>query len=53
MLKFIYIIIFFNTEDAPFGIPGASTELENDLRVKLIIDINIGFMLEIDRYSCD
>ena len=42
-----------NTEEAPFGIPVVSTEPANVLRVKLIVEIKIGFMLEIERYSCD
>ena len=31
-----------NTEKAPFGIPGASTTTENNLRVKPIVEIEIG-----------
>ena len=42
-----------NIKEAPFGIPGASTEPENNLRVKTILEIKIGFLLEIDRYSCE
>ena len=42
-----------NTEEAPLGILGASTEPYNDLRVKLIVESEIGFLLEIDRYYCD
>ena len=30
-----------NTEKAPFGIPGARTEHENDFRVKPIVESNI------------
>ena len=41
------------TGEAPFVIPGASTEHENNLRVKPIVEIKIYFMLEIDRCSCD
>ena len=41
-----------NTEEAPFVIPGASTEPENGLRVKPINDRDF-FLLEIDWYSCD
>ena len=41
-----------NTEKAPFGIPGGSTEPENYLRVKLRILKEIGFLLEIHLYSC-
>ena len=32
-----------NTYKAPFGIPGVSTESNNDLRVKTIIEGDIGF----------
>ena len=35
-------------EEAPFCTPGASTETENDLRVKLTVESKIGFPLEID-----
>ena len=42
-----------NTEEAPFGIPGASTEPENDFRVKPIVESKIGFLFEIDRYYFD
>ena len=45
--------IINNTEEAPFGIPGASTEHENNLRVKLIIESEIFFWLGIYQYSCD
>ena len=38
-----------NSEYAPFFIPGASTETENDLRVKLIVERKIGFLLELIR----
>ena len=40
-------------EEAPFGIPSAITEPKNNLRVKPIVESEIGFMLKIDRYSCD
>ena len=39
--------------ETSFGIPCASTEPENDLRVKLIVDSNIGFLLEFNRYSSE
>ena len=39
-----------NTEDAPFGIMGESTETNNNLRVKPIVESDIGFLLEIDQY---
>ena len=42
-----------NTEEAPFLITGASTEPENNLRANLIAESEIGFLLEIDPYSCD
>ena len=42
-----------NTEEALFGIPGAITETKNDLRVKPIVESNIGFLLKVERYSCD
>ena len=41
-----------NMEEVPFGIPGASTETKNDLRVKPIIESELSFLLEIYRYSC-
>ena len=34
-----------NTEEAPFGIPGASTELESNLRVNTTVESKIGFLL--------
>ena len=40
-----------NTLEAPFGIPGVSTEPKNDLRVKPIVDIKIDFILEFKLYS--
>ena len=42
-----------NTEEAPFGILGASTEHENDLRVNIIVESEKTFLLQIERYSCD
>ena len=42
-----------NKEEAPFGIPGVSTEHENNLRFKLIVKSKIFFLLKIDQYSCD
>ena len=33
------------TEEAPFGIPGMSTESENGLRAKPIVESDIGFLL--------
>ena len=50
MIKSIYSTkIRNNTEAAPFGIPGASTEHENYLRVKPLVEGNISVLLEIDR----
>ena len=31
--------------EASFGIPGANTEPEKKLRIKMIVEINIGFLL--------
>ena len=45
--------IINSTLDAPFGIPGASTDPENDFRVKPIIESEIDFLLDFDRYSRD
>ena len=42
-----------NIEEAPFGIPGESTEYENSLGVNPIVESKISFLLEIDWYSCD
>ena len=42
-----------NTKESPSGIPGASTEPENYLRFKLIVESEIGFLLEIYWYSCE
>ena len=42
-----------NTEEAPFGIPGASTEPNNNLRANPIVESEIGFLLKIDWYSCE
>ena len=42
-----------NTLEAPFGITGASTETENVLRVNLIVEREIGFLLEFYQYSSD
>ena len=42
-----------NTEEEPFGIPVTSTEPENNLGVKPIVYSKIGFLLEMDWYSCD
>ena len=54
MTKYIYSKkIRNNTEEAPFGIPGASTEPKNDMKVKATVESDIGFLLEIDQYSCD
>ena len=50
MVEFIFNTkIRNNTEKAPFGIPVARTEHENDLRVKTIIESKIYFLLEIYR----
>ena len=54
MIKFISSTkIRNNTVEAPFGIPGASTEPKNYLRVNTIVESEIGFLLGISRYSCD
>ena len=46
MLEYISVInIRNNTKEAPFGIPGASTEPKNDNMVKTIVEGDIGFML--------
>ena len=42
-----------NTAETPFGIHGASTERQNNLRFKTIVDGKISFILEFDRYSSD
>ena len=42
-----------NTEELPFRIVGTSTETKNYFRVNLVVDSNIDFLMEIDRYSCD
>ena len=45
MLKFVSSTkLRNNTEEVPFGITGAATEHENNLRVKLIVESNIGFL---------
>ena len=38
-----------NTIEAPLGIPGTSTKGKNNFRVKLLIESDIGFLLEFDR----
>ena len=45
--------IINNTVEASFVIPGTSIEPENDLRFKAIVEGEIGFLLEFDRYSSD
>ena len=40
-----------NIADPPFGIPRVCNELENNLRVKLIVESEIGFLFYFDRYS--
>ena len=42
-----------NTEEAPYFIPGASTEPNNNLRFNPFVEIKIGFLLEVDCYSCE
>ena len=42
-----------NTEESPFGKPVTITEPNNDLRVKPIVESDIGFLLGIDQYYCD
>ena len=37
-----------NTEEAPFGIPGARTEADNNLMFEPIVERNITFLLGID-----
>ena len=39
--------------EVPFGILDASTERQNDLRFKPIVESDIGFLLEFDQYSGD
>ena len=34
-----------NTEEEPFGIPVAITESDNDLRINMIVESEIGFLL--------
>ena len=54
MIKYISITkIRNNIVEAPFGIPGVSTENDKILRIKPIVESDIGFLLEIYRYSCD
>ena len=46
MVGYIYITrTRNNTEEATLGIPDVSTETENDLRIKSIVEIMIGFLL--------
>ena len=42
-----------NTEEAPFGILGVITEHVNNLRVNMIVESEIGFLLEFNQYSGD
>ena len=42
-----------NTVEIPFFIPGASNERQSDLRGNPIVESEIGFLLEFDRYSSD
>ena len=42
-----------NIEETPFDILGPSTDPKNHLRVKLIVEGDIGFLLKIDYYYCD
>ena len=54
MLEFILSTkILNNIEEAPFGILGERTEPNNYLKVEPTVEREIGFILEIDRYSCD
>ena len=41
------------TVEVPFVIPGAIIEHQSDLRVKPIVDSEIGFLLEFEWYSSD
>ena len=41
------------TVEAPFFIPGVSTKRKSDLRVKPIVESEIGVLLEFERYSSD
>ena len=53
-IEFVYSSkILNNIEEAPLGIPKASTEEENHLRVKTIAESEIWFLFEFDRDSCD
>ena len=42
-----------NTLEASFGIPGASTEPKNDLRVKPEVESKIGILFEFELNSSD
>ena len=42
-----------NTEEEPFGIPNVIIEPYNNLRDKLIIERDTGFLFEINHYYCD
>ena len=54
MFEFILVQkIINNTVEAPFGKTSVSTEQKNDSRVKPIVESNIGFMLEFEKYSSD
>ena len=52
-------LIFYSTKirnnilESLFFIPGVSAEHEDDLRVKLIVESEIGLLLELYRYSSD
>ena len=39
------------TVESPFVIPGVSNKQQINLRVKPIVESEIGFLLEFDRYS--
>ena len=42
-----------NTEEEPFGIPNVIIGPYTNLRVKPIVEINTGYMLEINHYYCN
>ena len=61
-ILYLLLIIFFpcvnlfptqaiinKTVDVPFVIPGVSTKRQSDFRVKLIVESEIGFLLEFDQ----
>ena len=47
MLEYIYSTKI--TKEAPFGVLGTITNPKNDFMVKTIVEVGIGFLLEINR----